>query len=311
MRVGKPPDRERRPMAPAKVSSVRKRCSMTAPAISKDRKPEAIVREVIASIPLLRQEWYERATERLNSLTKPLGSLGRLEDIAARIVAIREELRPDCSKKVIFTFAADHGVTEEGVSAYPKAVTRQMLLNFLAGGAAINVLCRHFGIDVAVVDIGVDGDTGELRGLVRKKIAPGTRNMASGPAMTADEMFGALQVLQRVGGLEIAGLTGLVLGGAARRIPIVGDGFISTAAAAIACALQPRVRHFLFAAHRSSEPGHDALLKFIGQEPLLDLHMRLGEGTGAALGMSLVESATKLLNEMATFSSAGVSEALG
>ena len=364
---------------------------MTAPAISKDRNPEAIVREVIASVPLLRQEWYERATERLNSLTKPLGSLGRLEDIAARIVAIREELRPDCSKKVIFTFAADHGVTEEGVSAYPKAVTRQMLLNFLAGGAAINVLCRHFGIDVAVVDIGVDGDTGELRGLVRKKIAPGTRNMASGPAMTADEMYGALQVgielandaadrgrtlmgtgemgignttaasaitavltgrpvadvtgrgtglddagrkhkiqiveraiavnrpdpadplqvLHRVGGLEIAGLAGLVLGGAARRIPIVVDGFISTAAAAIACALQPRVRHFLFAAHRSSEPGHDALLKFIGQEPLLDLHMRLGEGTGAALGMSLVESATKLLNEMATFSSAGVSEALG
>jgi nicotinate-nucleotide--dimethylbenzimidazole phosphoribosyltransferase len=363
---------------------------MTAPTIRKDRTAEAVVHEVIASVPLLREEWYERATQRLNSLTKPLGSLGRLEEVAARIVAIREELRPDCSKKVIFTFAADHGVTEEGVSAYPRAVTRQMLLNFLSGGAAINVLCRHFGIDVAVVDIGVDGDTSELRGLVNKKIAPGTGNMASGAAMTAAEMYAALQVgielandaaehgrtligtgemgignttaasaitavltgrpvrdvtgrgtglddaalthkiqvieralavnrpdpadplqvLQKVGGLEIAGLTGLVLGGAARRIPIVVDGFISTAAAAIACALQPRAQHFLLAAHRSSEPGHDALLKFIGQSPLLDLNMRLGEGTGATLAMALIESATKLLNEMATFSSAGVSEAM-
>lgn len=364
---------------------------MTAPTITKDKNAEVLVHEVIASVPLLREEWDERATLRLNSLTKPLGSLGRLEEVAARIVAIREELRPDCSKKVIFTFAADHGVTEEGISAYPKSVTRQMLLNFLSGGAAINVLCRHFGIDVAVVDIGVDGDTSELRGLVSKKIARGTRNMASGPAMTTAEMYGALQVgidlandaaahgrtligtgemgignttaasaitavltgrpvadvtgrgtglddaglkhkieiieraiavnrpdcsdplqvLQKIGGLEIAGLAGLILGGAARRIPIVVDGFISTAAAAIACSLQPRVKQFLFAAHRSSEPGHDALLKFIGQSPLLDLNMRLGEGTGAALSMALIESATKLLNEMATFSSAGVSEALG
>jgi nicotinate-nucleotide--dimethylbenzimidazole phosphoribosyltransferase len=340
---------------------------------------------------LLRHEWYERAGQRLNSLTKPLGSLGRLEEVAARIVAIREELQPNCSKKVIFTLAADHGVTEEGVSAYPKAVTRQMVLNFLSGGAAINVLCRHFGIDVAVVDIGVEGDTSKLPGLVRRKIARGTKNMACGPAMSTAEMYGALQVgidlandaaedgrtligtgemgignttaasaitailtgrsaadvtgrgaglddaglrhkvqvieqaiavnhpdpseplqvLQRVGGLEIAGLTGLILAGAARRIPIVIDGFISTAAAALACALQPRVKHFLFAAHRSSEPGHEALLKFIGQAPLLDLNMRLGEGTGAALCMAVIEGAIKLLNEMATFSSAGVSEALG
>jgi nicotinate-nucleotide--dimethylbenzimidazole phosphoribosyltransferase len=364
---------------------------MTAPATTKDKNSEAFVRDVIASIPLLHEEWCERATQRLNNLTKPLGSLGRLEEIAARVVAIREELCPDCSRKVIFTFAADHGVTEEGVSAYPKAVTRQMLLNFQSGGAAINVLCRHFGIDVIVVDIGVDGETRELSGLLHRKIARGTRNIASGAAMTAAEMYGAilvgiesandaaahgrtligtgemgignttaasaitavltgrpvadvtgrgtglddpglrhkiqiieraltvnrpdpsdpLQVLQKVGGLEIAGLTGLILAGAARRIPIVVDGFISTAAAAIACALQPRVKHFLFAAHRSSEPGHDALLKFIGQLPLLDLNMRLGEGTGAALSMALIESATKLLNEMATFSSAGVSEALG
>jgi nicotinate-nucleotide--dimethylbenzimidazole phosphoribosyltransferase len=364
---------------------------MTAPTIGKERQAELVVHEVIASVPLLRQEWYERAGQRLNSLTKPLGSLGRLEELAARIVAIREDLRPDCSKKAIFTLAADHGVTTEGVSAYPKAVTRQMVVNFLSGGAAINVLCRHFGIQVTVVDIGVDGDTSTLPGLMRMKIAPGTKNMAAGPAMRAAEMFAAVQVgieladgaaeqgyaligtgemgignttaasaitavltgraaaevtgrgtglddagldhkvriieraiavnhpdpsdalevLQKLGGLEIAGLTGLILNGAARRIPMVVDGFISTAAAAVACALQPRVKPFLFAAHRSSEPGHEALLKLIGQAPLLDLNMRLGEGTGGALCMALIESATKLLNEMATFSSAGVSEAVG
>jgi nicotinate-nucleotide--dimethylbenzimidazole phosphoribosyltransferase len=364
---------------------------MTALTTSKDSQAEAAVREAIESVPALRQEWFERARQRLNSLTKPLGSLGRLEEIAERVVAIRESLRPDCAKKAIFTLAADHGVTEEGVSAYPKAVTRQMVLNFLSGGAAINVLCRQFGIEVVIVDIGVEGDTENFAGLRMKKVARGTQNMARGPAMSTDEMYRAvqvgigladeasrggctlmgtgemgignttaasaitavltgrsaadvtgrgaglddaglkhkrevieraiavnhadpaeaLQVLQKLGGLEIAGLTGLILGGAARRIPIVVDGFISTAAAAIACAVRPRVKDFLFAAHRSSEPGHEALLKFIGQTPLLDLNMRLGEGTGAALAMALVESATKLLNEMATFSSAGVSEAGG
>jgi nicotinate-nucleotide--dimethylbenzimidazole phosphoribosyltransferase len=347
------------------------------------------LRKAIAAVPLLDPSWRDRAFERLNRLTKPLGSLGRLEEIAATVVAIREDLRPDCSKKTIFTLAADHGVTAEAVSAYPKDVTQQMVLNFLAGGAAINVLCRQYGIDVIVVDIGVDGDTDGFTGLVKKKVARGTKNMARGPAMSADEMFAALHVgieladdaaqrgraligtgemgignttaasaitavltgrpvtdvtgrgaglddegvgrkirvieqaiavnrpdpsdpldvLQKVGGLEIAGLTGLILGGAARRIPIIVDGFISSAAAAVASVLQPRVRDFILAAHRSSEPGHEALLKFIGHEPLLDLKMRLGEGTGATLGMALVESATQLLNEMATFSSAGVSGA--
>ena len=345
--------------------------------------------DALNAVPAIEQEWFGRAKQRLDSLTKPLGSLGRLEEIAARVVAIREQAKPDCSKKVIFTLAADHGVTEEGVSAYPKAVTRQMVVNFLSGGAAINVLCRQFGINVVVVDVGIDGDTGGLQGLVGKKVAYGTKNMARGPAMSEAETYAALEVgidlardaaeggctligtgemgignttaasaitavltgrptadvtgrgagldevtlkhkiqvieraiagnglgrsdplkvLERVGGLEIAGLSGLIVGAAARRIPVVVDGFISTAAAAIACALQPRVRHFLFAAHKSSEPGHASLLEFIGQEPLLDLAMRLGEGTGAALGMSVVESAVKLLNEMATFSSARVSEA--
>jgi nicotinate-nucleotide--dimethylbenzimidazole phosphoribosyltransferase len=349
---------------------------------------EEAVRETVAAIPHLNPAWHERATQRLNSLTKPLGSLGRLEEIAARLVVIREEDFPDCSSKVIFTLAADHGVTQEGVSAYPSAVTRQMVLNFLSGGAAINVLCRQFEIEVVVVDIGVEGDTDGLDGLVHLKVRRGTNNMATGPAMTRAEACQALQagiglaeraqrdgktlvgtgemgignttaasaiaavlcgkpiadvtgkgtglddaalhrkidiidralrlnkpvasdpidVLSKVGGLEIAGLAGLALGAAARRIPVVIDGFISTAAAAIAVALEPRVKGFLFASHRSSEPGHDALLRFIGLEPFLELRMRLGEGTGAALAMPILEASTKLLKEMATFSSAGVSE---
>jgi nicotinate-nucleotide--dimethylbenzimidazole phosphoribosyltransferase len=343
----------------------------------------------VASIPSLAPEWRARAEARLNSLTKPLGSLGRLEEIAARLVEIREQERPRFAKKVIFTLAADHGVTEEGVSAYPKAVTRQMVLNFLAGGAAINVLSRQGGIDVVVVDIGVDGDLGGVSGLVHAKVARGSRNMAREAAMNEAELYSALIVgielaawaekqghtligtgemgignttaasaitavltgrpvaqvtgrgtgldepglqrkiemieralevnrpdasspldlLRKVGGLEIAGLTGLIIGAASRRIPVVVDGFISSAAAAIACALEPKVRKFLFAGHRSSEPGHDALLEIIGDTPLLDLQMRLGEGTGAALAMTLIDAAARILDEMATFSSAGVSEA--
>lgn len=346
-------------------------------------------RDSLASVPLLAPEWRARAVARLDNLTKPQGSLGRLEEIATRLVAIREEERPRCTKKAIFTLAADHGVTDEGVSAYPKAVTSQMVLNFLAGGAAINVLSRHCGIEVVVVDIGVDGDLGEVAGLVRTKVCRGTRNMAREPAMNEAELYSALgvgielasvarkqghtligtgemgignttaasaitailtgrpvaqvtgrgtglddpglkrkievieralavnrpdpsdplDVLRKVGGLEIAGLTGLIIGAASRRIPVVIDGFISTSAAAVACSLEPKVRQFLFAGHRSSEPGHTALLEFVGETPLLDLQMRLGEGTGAALAMTLIEAAAKLFDEMATFSSAGVSEA--
>lgn len=346
-------------------------------------------RASIATIPSLAPVWRARAVARLNSLTKPLGSLGRLEEIAARLVEIREEERPRCDKKAIFTLAADHGVTDEGVSAYPKAVTLQMVLNFLAGGAGINVLSRHGGIEVVVVDIGVDGDLDEVAGLVHAKVRRGTRNMAQEPAMSEAELNAALNVgvelaawaekqghtligtgemgignttaasaitaaltgrpvaqvtgrgtgldepglgrkvavieralevnrpdpadpldvLRKVGGLEIAGLTGMIIGAAARRIPVVIDGFISTAAAAVACTLEPKVKPFLFAGHRSSEPGHAALLEIIGGTPLLDLQMRLGEGTGAALAMTLIDAAAKLLDEMATFTSAGVSEA--
>ncbi|MDE3180763.1 MAG: nicotinate-nucleotide--dimethylbenzimidazole phosphoribosyltransferase [Acidobacteriota bacterium] len=348
-----------------------------------------MLEDAVASIPALNLEWRERAVAHLNNLTKPLGSLGRLEEIAARLVMIRERERPECSNPAIFTLAADHGVTEEGVSAYPKAVTRQMVLNFLSGGAAINVLGCHCGVEVIVVDIGVDGEFGDVAGLVKMKVAPGTRNMALGPAMSEAELTSALNaglelaalahkqgrsligtgemgignttaasavtsvltgrpvaevtgrgtgldhagiqhktqviehalalnrpnpsdpldVLLKVGGLEIAGITGLILGAAAHRISVVVDGFISTSAAAVACAIQPRVSDFIFAAHLSSEPGHSTLLELIRQQPLLDLDMRLGEGTGAALAMNIIAAAAKVYNEMATFSSAGVSGA--
>ena len=357
------------------------------PSINQEESALNVVRGAIESVPLLKIEWHEKALARLNSLTKPVKSLGRLEEIAARLVAIREEERPSCSNGAIFVLAADHGVTEEGVSAYPKAVTRQMVLNFLSGGAAINVLCRHCGISVVVVDIGVDGEFGEKPGLVNMKIARGTKNMACEPAMNDAEVYSALKigidlaalagkqgrtligtgdmgignttaasaitavltarpvaevtgrgtglddlrlkhkvrvieraldvnrpersnpldVLRKIGGLEIAGLAGLIIGAAARRIPVVVDGFISTAAAALAYAIQPKINQFIFAGHRSSEPGHAALLDFIRQKPLLDLEMRLGEGTGAALAMTIIEASAKLLSEMATFSSAGVS----
>jgi len=347
--------------------------------------------EALASVPSIQREYQDRAVARLNSLTKPPGSLGRLEEIARRLVGIREETWPKCQHKAIFTLASDHGVTQEGVSAYPKIVTQQMVLNFLTRGAAINVLCRHAGIDVIVVDIGVDGEFSGVDGLLERKVARGTRNMAREAAMSTAELHAALAVgldlaesagndgrtligtgemgignttsasaitaaltgcpaaavtgrgtgvddsalqhkikvvemalaanrprpsdpldiLRKVGGLEIAGMTGLIVGAAGRRIPIVIDGFISTAAAAIACTAEPKVKEFIFAGHRSVEPGHRVLLEFIGQRPLLDLEMRLGEGTGAALAMNLIEAATKILNEMATFSSAGVAGAVG
>jgi nicotinate-nucleotide--dimethylbenzimidazole phosphoribosyltransferase len=284
--------------------------------------------------------------------------------------------------------AADHGVAQEGVSAYPSDVTAQMVLNFLHGGAAINVLARQAGARVSVVDIGVATEFEPLPGLIRRKVMCGTRNMAQGPAMTQGEAEQAIQVgmdvlkeeaargldlvatgdmgignttpssaivaamtgvpvahavgrgtgiddqglerkirvieqalalnqpdatdpmdvLQKVGGLEIAGLAGVMIAAAHRRIPIVVDGFISTAAAMIAGGLAPGVRNYLIGAHQSVEIGHQAMLKHLSLTPLLDLNLRLGEGTGAALAFHLVEAATRILREMATFDEAGVSD---
>lgn len=330
----------------------------------------------------------QQAQARLDNKTKPLGSLGRLEEFARRIVAISGNPEPDVARKVIFTFAGDHGVTEEGVSLYPREVTPQMVFNFLRGGAGVNVLARHAGAEVRVVDVGVDFDFEGAAGLIHRKVARGTRNFTRGPAMNREEMLSALRVgieladqckaegialvgtgemgignttpssaiisvisgipvpevthrgtginnaalqnkiriieqgvalnrpdpndpldvLAKVGGLEIAAITGLVLGCAANAIPVVIDGFISTAGALIAAELHPNVRDYIFAAHQSAEIGHRFMLKHIGVEPILDLNLRLGEGTGAALAMTLIEAGVKVLKEMATFDEAGVSK---
>lgn len=340
----------------------------------------------IERIKPVNQTLIDQSQLRLDGKTKPPGSLGRLEEFARRMVAISGNSDPDTSKKVIFTFAGDHGITEEGVALYPRAVTTQMVYNFLAGGAGVNVLARHVGAEVRVVDVGVDNDFGDLAGVIHRKVARGTRNFAQGPAMTRDEMLAAVQVgldmaeqcriervalagtgemgignttpssaiiaaisgktvrevthrgtgiddaalalkirviehglalnkpdpadpldvLAKVGGLEIAAIAGLVLGCAANSIPVVIDGFISTAGALIASELHPNVRDYLFAAHCSVEIGHRIMLERIGLEPILDLGLRLGEGTGAALAMGLIEAGVKVLTQMATREEAGV-----
>jgi nicotinate-nucleotide--dimethylbenzimidazole phosphoribosyltransferase len=325
------------------------------------------------------------AQARLDRLTKPPGSLGRLEELAARIVVITGQACPRIERPIVFTLAGDHGVVAEGVSAYPQAVTAQMVENFCRGGAAVNVLARRVGAEVVVADLGVASGLPDHPALVRRRVAPGTRNMAAGPAMTRDEALQAIQVgaelvdehtpdlvatgemgignstaasaltaaltgadaaavtgrgtgvddrtwtrkvdvirrallvnrpdpqdpvdaLARVGGLEIAGLVGVILAGAARRVPVVLDGFIATAAALVAVRLRAETREYLLAAHRSAEAGHGRLLETLGLAPFLDLGMRLGEGTGAALGIGLVQAALACYREMATFQEAGVSE---
>ena len=355
----------------------------------------SVVSEVVCTIESPSEPWRARARAHLDLLTKPLGSLGMLEDIAAQMVSIRQEAFAAPLRKAVYVFAADHGITAEGVSAYPSEVTRQMVLNFLAEGAAINVLARLNDVEMNVVDVGVDADFGPIDGVLNHKIRMGTRNMLQEAAMTDSEVAQALQIgvklaqdakaqdknllavgemgignttaasaitsvltktpvpdvtgkgtgldargrthkeqviaavvrkhfagaggdfntdplelLRCVGGLEIAAMTGFILGAAQAGIAVVIDGFISTAAAAIAFAMEPAVRGYLFAGHLSEEPGHRALLKYLGLKPILTLNMRLGEGTGAVLAMPIIESAIHLYNEMATFASAGVSEAM-
>lgn len=346
------------------------------------------LQEVLDQIQPLDMALRKQAQTRLDRLTKPLGSLGRLEELAAQYVTITGEMKPNVPRGVVFTFSADHGVTVEGVSAYPREVTPQMVLNFLRGGAGVNVLARHAGVDVRVVDIGVDYEFGTVPGLFDRKIMKGTHNLMVEPAMTrsqaeqsllvgmelatnavqegvgligtgemgignttpsaaitavmtrrsvadvtgrgtgVDEAGHArkmhviqtaldrhrpdpsdpLDVLAKVGGLEIGGLAGLILGAAAARIPVVLDGFIAGAAALIAVGLQPFCRDYLIASHRSVEEGHRVLLDHLSLKPLLDLDLRLGEGTGACLGINLVYAAIKIYTEMATFGEAGVAE---
>lgn len=351
------------------------------------------VQSVVSCIRGIDETRRQEAQQHLDCLTKPLGSLGQLEAVAAQYVAWREQDPPRIAKKAVYVFAADHGITDEGVSAYPREVTQQMVRNFLSGGAAINVLARQTQSDVVVVDVGVDADFDGVAGLVHRKVRRGTRNFAREPAMSEAELNAAMQVgidlaaeasaqgrtlialgemgigntsaataitaaltgrpvaeltgrgtgvddqrrvsksqiidkalrfhfgdfpatkpdaidvLHCVGGLEIAAIAGMVLGAAARRIAVVIDGFICTAGAAVACAIAPQARGAIFAGHLSQEPGHRALLDHMQLRSLVQLDMRLGEGTGAVLIFPLIESAVRIYNEMATFSSAGVSEA--
>lgn len=340
--------------------------------------------EDIQPVDRARQADYQR---RLDNLTKPRGSLGLLEAIASRYAAIRHPDLESVTRQSLFTFAADHGVSSAGVSLYPREVTAQMVYNFLSGGAAINVLCRHHGIRNIIVDVGVDHDFGALENLLDRKIARGTQNFLDGPAMTRQQaeqaitvgyeladveirngagllgtgemgignttasstVFAAVTglppevvtgagtgidqpqrqhkitvihraldrhrpdpsdavgVLAAIGGFEIGAIAGVALAGASRGVPVVIDGFISTAGALLAIQLCPRVHEYLFFSHSSWETGHDRVLAWLGVRPLLNLDLRLGEGTGAALAMNMITAAVKLMTEMATFDDAGVS----
>jgi nicotinate-nucleotide--dimethylbenzimidazole phosphoribosyltransferase len=345
--------------------------------------------EVIKSVRLIDRNVLEQAKARQNQLTKPLGSLGVLEDISVRLATIYGTVQPKITGKGVVVFAADHGVTEAGVSAYPKAVTEQMVLNFLRGGAAINVLSQTNCVDMMVVDVGVDADFPEHPKLLKRKVARGTKNMLTEPAMTHEEMQQALEagieaanlmiekgvnliaagdmgignttaataiisvmtgisaanltgrgtgvddaglqrkietiekvvalhqvkkeevleLLRSVGGLEIAAMTGFYLASASRRAAIMLDGFISHAAALVAVSLNANVKDYLFASHTSHNPVHRKRLEMLGVEPIFNFSLRLGEGTGAVLAMSVIESAANILSDMATFAEAGVSEA--
>jgi nicotinate-nucleotide--dimethylbenzimidazole phosphoribosyltransferase len=347
-----------------------------------------ILDTLLSTIQPLDESAMHSARARQDTLTKPRGSLGRLEELSIQLAGMRADPLPSVERKAVIVMAADHGVASEGVSAYPAEVTAQMVLNFLRGGAAINSLARQAGARVSVVDIGVASEFGSVPGLIQRKVMCGTRSLAQGPAMTRQEAEQALQVgvdvlneeaargldlvatgdmgignttpssaiaavmtglpvaqvvgrgtgiddqglqrkvkvieqalsvnrpdatdtldvLHKVGGLEIAGLAGVMIAAVARRIPIVVDGFISTAAAMIAAGLAPGARHYMISAHQSVEIGHRAMLSHLGLEPLLDLDLRLGEGTGAALAFHLVEASTRILREMATFGEAGVSD---
>jgi nicotinate-nucleotide--dimethylbenzimidazole phosphoribosyltransferase len=323
----------------------------------------------------------------LDNLTKPPGSLGFLEDLATSYCLMTGTTAPRLGKKRIVTFAGDHGVAAEGVSAFPSEVTPQMVYNMLGGGAAINVLTRHVGADLQVVDIGVADPLEGASGLVRKKVKGGTDNISAGPAMSEEEAIQAIQVgvdlangaaddgvtllgtgemgianttpssalyaalipcpvievtgrgtgiddtrlknkieviersltvnghmlqnplttLAAVGGLEIAGICGLILAAAGRKLPVVVDGFISSAAALVAMRFSRSVADYLFFSHCSAEAGHRTFFDRMAIRPILDLDLRLGEGTGGALAMQVIEAAVKIYNEMATFDSAGVS----
>lgn len=337
-------------------------------------------------------EMTAAAEKRLREQARPAGCLGLLEDVGARLAGIFSTIDVRLPNKVIVTCAGDHGICDEGVSLFPSDVTPQMVHNFVAGGASINVLARHAGARVEVADLGVAVDFDAALPIFHKKIKKGTANFAKGPAMTREEAVASIEagieivdeltakgpvhllgtgdmgignttpstaiiavfsglsverltgrgtgldddglkvkiaaiekglavnqpdpddpldVLAKVGGLEIGGLAGLVIGAAAHGIPVVCDGFISTAGALIACKLAPAARDYLFASHNSVEVGHRYMLDQLDLQPLLDLGLRLGEGTGAALAMELIDASTRILCDIKTFEEVAIADAQG
>jgi nicotinate-nucleotide--dimethylbenzimidazole phosphoribosyltransferase len=346
---------------------------------------EEMIASTIEKIPVPSKDAELRAWERLESLTKPPGSLGRLEEAAAWVATLQDDVSPSVTHKSIVLMAADHGVVAEGVSPYPQEVTAQMVANFANGGAAINQLARHAGATLTLIDMGVATPLPSSEGVVSARIAEGTANMRRGPAMTREQaalavrigietaralaedgadLIGTgemgignttaataiasvlcdvapsavvgpgtgldaagirhkthviekaielnapnpadgLDVLSKVGGFEIAGLAGVVIGAASAGVPVVVDGFISSGAALVALRLAPA---WMSASHRSSEPGHRVVLDALGLRPVLELDMRLGEGTGAALAMEMIDAACAMMSGMATFAEAGVTD---
>jgi nicotinate-nucleotide--dimethylbenzimidazole phosphoribosyltransferase len=347
-----------------------------------------LLTQTIEKIMPLDKAAMDKARSRQDELTKPAGSLGRLEELSIRIAGIQRKAKPVIKNKAMITMAGDHGVVDEKVGNWPKEVTAQMVENFLRGGAGINVLARQAGARIVFVDMGIASDLKPNEQLIVRKMGYGTQNMCKGPSMTGEQAIKAIEagieiadaeakkgldivgtgdmgignttassaifaaisgkkveettgrgtglsdeqlahkidvikralsvnkpnpakpmeVLSKVGGYEIGGLAGVMLGAAARRIPVVIDGFISGAAALIATTLTLQLKDYIIAAHVSAEAGHAAMLQYMGLKPLLNLEMRLGEGTGAALGIIIAEAAVRSLNEMATFAEAGVSE---
>ncbi|MEN8257871.1 MAG: nicotinate-nucleotide--dimethylbenzimidazole phosphoribosyltransferase [Thermodesulfobacteriota bacterium] len=343
------------------------------------------LQELLAAIAPVDQNIMAQAQHRLDNLTKPLGALGMLEEMAKRMCGVQGSLTPSVAQKTILTFAGDHGVVEEGVSAVPAEVTPQMVANFLAGGAGVNVLANHVGAEVRVIDVGVAvpvaGD-----GLILAKVKAGADNIRKGPAMSEEDALAALSVgaqvartaiadgaeilgtgemgignttpsaalfaafldlpaeditgrgtgisdealarkiqvvddalainkgrcqdplstLAALGGLEIAAICGMILAAASQKVAVVVDGFISSAAALTAMEMNPQVLDYCFFSHMSAEQGHRLFFEKTEIAPILHLGLRLGEGTGAALAMNLIDAGTKILTEMATFGEAGV-----
>ncbi len=346
--------------------------------------------EYAKSIEPIDKELIAKALIKINNLTKPVGSLGRLEEFAGKLFAIYNGVMPEKLKKIVYVFAGDHGVTNKGVSAYPKDVTYQMVYNFLNGGAGICVFARHVGADVKVVDVGVDYEFPKDTVLIKRKVKKGTNDFTEGPAMSVEEAVSsilvgiecakeaikdgynllipgdmgignttpssaiikvftgektenvvgrgtgiddekyknkmkvvekaidvnkphrdnAIDILHKIGGLEIGAISGFILEGAKNRVPVIIDGFISSASFVIAYLLNKNVKDYVFFSHLSVEPGHRRVLDYINEKPVLNLDMRLGEGTGAVLASTIIEASLKMYNEMATFEEASVSREL-